>query len=112
MMDGLVSILLQLHRGPNFMSTFRGAFSVIVKTDCETDGSFAALLQGEKIYVSLHKTPGEKILKSTKRIHMLPPYTAKILGPMLEKIVASRSGGQLRKDTSILLRDDTIIFSE
>ena len=83
---------------------------MIVKTDCETDGSFAALLQGEKIYVSLHKTPGEK--KSRKRIHMLPPYTAKILGPLLEKIVASRSGGQLRKDTSILLRDDTIIFSE
>ena len=87
-----------------------------MKSDCKIDGSFAALLQGEKIYVSLHKMPGEKILKrkekSRKNINMLPPYTAKILGPMLEKIVASRSGGQLRKDTSILLRDDTIIFSE
>ena len=88
-----------------------------MKSDCKIDGSFAALLQGEKIYVSLHKMPGEKILKlrkenSRKKINMLPPYTAKILGRLLEKIVASRSGGQLRKDTSILLRDDTIIFSE
>ena len=76
-----------------------------------------ALMPSEEISVSLHKMPGEKILKfrkekSRKRIHMLPPYTAKILGPMLERIVAARSGGQLRKDTSILLRDDTIIFSE
>ena len=76
-----------------------------------------ALMPSEEICVSLHKMPGVKILKlrkdkSRKKIHMLPPYTAKILGPMLERIVASRSGGQLRKDTSILLRDDTIIFSE
>ena len=28
---------------PNFTSTYLGVFSLIVKTDCETDGSSAAL---------------------------------------------------------------------
>ena len=47
-----------------------GAFSVIVKTDCETDGSYAALVLGEDELPGVDVTGG----------HQQPPHPGPVLG--------------------------------